>query len=65
MQGLVKTLTDKGFGFIRGEGETKDVFFHKSGLESAEFDDLREGDRVEYEVVESEKGPKAIGVRLV
>lgn len=58
-------MTEKGFGFITPEGERKDVFFHASGLEGITFSELREGDEVEFETEDSDKGLRAIGVRLV
>ena len=64
MFGTIKRLTDKGFGFITPEGESKDVFFHTSALVDVAFDDLRVGDRVSFETEESEKGPRAVNVML-
>ena len=47
--GTIKTIRDdKGFGFIRPEGASQDLFFHSSGVEGTSFDQLREGDRVEF-----------------
>lgn len=66
MQGKVKKLTDKGFGFITpDDGSRKDLFFHVSALKGVSFDSLREGDTVEFDMIEGEKGPKAIDVRIV
>ncbi|MCX6717801.1 MAG: cold shock domain-containing protein [bacterium] len=62
MTGTIKTLIDKGFGFITREGETKDLFFHSKELVGVSFDELRVGDKVSFEVIESEKGPAATGV---
>jgi CspA family cold shock protein len=62
MTGKIKTLIDKGFGFITREGETKDLFFHSKELVGVSFDELRVGDTVSFEVIESEKGPAATGV---
>lgn len=64
MTGTIKTLTDKGFGFIAREGETKDLFFHSKELVGITFDELKVGDTVSFEVVENEKGPAATGVSL-
>jgi CspA family cold shock protein len=61
-QGVIKRLTDKGFGFIGVEGEEKDYFFHATELQNAEFNDLREGDNVEFEVAQGDKGPQAVNV---
>ena len=63
MQGTIKTLiTEKGFGFIAREGEIKDLFFHSKELKGVTFDELKVGDAVTFEVVESEKGPAATNV---
>ena len=63
-QGQIKTLTDRGFGFISGEGA--DIFFHMSTLESgSQFDMLREGQPVEYESEPGDRGPRATMVRIV
>ena len=62
-QGTIKKLvSDKGFGFIAGEG--KELFFHQSSVEGTNFDDLREGDSVEYTEGDSPKGPRAETVTL-
>lgn len=62
MNGTIKTLTDRGFGFISREGETKDLFFHSKELVGVTFDELKVGDEVTFEVVDGEKGPAATGV---
>lgn len=63
MQGKIKTLkAEKNFGFIAIEGESKDIFFHSTGLINAQFPELAIGDSVSFEVEESEKGPKAVKV---
>ncbi len=62
MNGVIKTLTDRGFGFISREGETKDLFFHSKELKDVTFDELKVGDAVTFEVVEGEKGPGAVNV---
>jgi len=62
MQGTIKTLTDRGFGFISREGETKDLFFHAKELVGVSFDELKVGDAVTFEVVDGEKGPAATSV---
>jgi CspA family cold shock protein len=60
--GTIKTLTDRGFGFIAREGEAKDLFFHSKELVGVTFDELREGDTVTFEVTEGDKGPAATKV---
>ena len=62
MNGTIKRLTDKGFGFIAVEGEEKDLFFHSSSLIDVTFDELREGDAVTFETEDSDKGPRATNV---
>ena len=63
--GTVARLTDKGFGFISIEGQQKDLFFHSNELVNCKFDELREGDKVSFEVGESPKGPNAVKVSRV
>ncbi|OGI60874.1 cold-shock protein [Candidatus Nomurabacteria bacterium RIFCSPHIGHO2_01_FULL_38_19] len=60
--GTIKTLTDKGYGFIAREGEVKDLFFHSKELVGVMFDELKVGDAVSFTVVDSEKGPSATQV---
>lgn len=61
-EGTIKRLTEKGFGFI-DVGGTKDLFFHMSALKGGlSFDDLREGQRVQYEEGMGPKGPAAESV---
>ena len=64
MNGVVKTKTDKGYGFISRDGEEKDLFFHSSDLEGVTFDELQEGASVTFDVVEGDKGPSAKNVKL-
>ena len=64
-QGTIKKLTDRGFGFISREGNDKDLFFHSKELQGVSFEDLREGDKVEFEVSESPKGPCAVNVSKI
>ncbi|KKW23690.1 MAG: Cold shock-like protein [Candidatus Kaiserbacteria bacterium GW2011_GWB1_52_6] len=60
--GTIARLTDKGFGFIKREGQEKDLFFHSNELVGVSFDELREGDTVTFEVADSPKGPNAVKV---
>lgn len=64
-EGTIARLTDRGFGFIAREGQEKDLFFHSNELKNVEFKDLREGDKVTFEVSESPKGPNATNVNKV
>ena len=59
---IKKMVRDRGFGFIRGE-DGKEVFFHRSGLNAADYDGLSEGDSVEYVVQEGPRGARAENVR--
>lgn len=64
MKGTVKWFDDvKGFGFISPDDESKDCFVHHSEIMSEGFRSLDEGDRVEFERVEGQKGPAAENVR--
>jgi cold shock protein len=63
MTGTIKTLTDRGFGFISREGEAKDLFFHSKDLNGVTFDELRQGDTVSFEVQQGEKGLSAVNVQ--
>lgn len=62
-EGTIARLTDRGFGFIAREGQEKDLFFHSKDLQGVEFNELREGDKVTFEVAESPKGPNATNVK--
>lgn len=62
MQGTIARVTDRGFGFIAREGEEKDLFFHANELQNVQFNDLREGDKVTFEVTEGPKGLNAVNV---
>jgi CspA family cold shock protein len=54
----------KGFGFIEAAELEKDVFVHHSGIAGDGYHHLKEGDQVEFELEETEKGPQAVNVRL-
>jgi len=64
-EGTVVRLMDKGFGFVSVEGMEKDLFFHLNELQNVEFDDLKQGDKVTFEVTEGPKGPQASNVSRV
>ena len=64
-KGTVKWFNNqKGYGFITGE-DGKDVFVHFSGLNMEGFKTLEEGQSVEYEVTEGDKGPQATNVTVI
>jgi CspA family cold shock protein len=57
--GKIKTLVrDRGFGFIQVEGSSEDVFFHSSSLSDGDFDSLREGQSVEFDMERDPRDPK-------
>ena len=64
-EGTIARLTDRGYGFISREGEEKDLFFHANEVVDITFDDLKEGDKVTFEVEDSPKGPSATQVKRV
>lgn len=64
MNGIVKTKTDRGFGFISREGEAKDIFFHSNDLSGVTFDELQVGAAVTFDIEQGEKGPSAKNVKL-
>tara|TARA_Y100000768_G_scaffold351629_1_gene302670 strand:+ start:482 stop:679 length:198 start_codon:yes stop_codon:yes gene_type:complete len=60
INGTVKFFnTRKGFGFIEGE-DNKDIFVHASNL----IDQIKDGDKVSFELEDTEKGPSAINVKI-
>jgi CspA family cold shock protein len=60
---IKKVIADRGFGFIAAE-DAKEYFFHRGGLDSSlDFDRLVGGERVEFEIETSAKGPRANRVR--
>ena len=64
--GVIKWFDNKkGFGFIVGPEGEPDIFIHYSAIEGGGFRSLRDGEQVEYERVESEKGPQARNVRRI
>jgi CspA family cold shock protein len=56
---------DKGYGFIRPDGGGKDVFVHHSVIVMDGFKSLKRGDRVEFEIIDDPKGPRASNVRRI
>jgi CspA family cold shock protein len=63
-----RLVRDRGFGFIRPEGASEDIFFHSSALQGGIFDQLNEGQAVEFDKEADPRDPKrsrAINVRAV
>lgn len=66
--GRVKWFNEsKGYGFIeyQVEGQGKDVFVHYTGIQGSGFKTLYENQEVEFELIEGEKGAKAVNVQLL
>ena len=64
-EGVVKWFNDsKGFGFIEQE-DGPDVFVHHSAINSSGFRSLNEGDRVNFEIEQGQKGPAAANVSVI
>lgn len=62
-QGTIVRLNEKRFGFIKVEGMEKDLFFHANELVGTTWEDLREGDKVSFQVdANGPKGPSAVQV---
>ncbi|HEV8120426.1 MAG TPA: cold shock domain-containing protein [Candidatus Polarisedimenticolia bacterium] len=65
-RGKVKWFNDaKGYGFITPEDGSKDVFVHHTAIQSQGFRTLQEGETVEFEITQGQKGPAAANVRKV
>ena len=64
--GTVKWFNaDKGFGFIVPDGEGPDLFVHHSAIQTQGYRELRENQRVEFDITQGQKGPQAENVRPV
>jgi cold shock protein len=61
---IKKLVRDRGFGFI-SDTDGRELFFHQSGVLEMAFKTLSEDQQVEFEVEKSDKGPRAIDVRVV
>ena len=61
----VKWFNDaKGFGYITPDDGSKDVFVHFSAIQSSGFKTLKENDKVQYDLEQSPKGPRAANLRI-
>ena len=66
IKGKVKFFNEKkGYGFITKADGLGDVFVHFSAIQEQGFKNLKEGEEVEFEVEQAEKGPQAINVRKI
>ncbi len=63
MEGTIKRWLDRGFGFIAVEGQDDEVFVHHTSLDGVS--ELREGQKVEFEIEDGPKGPRATNVKVV
>lgn len=64
LKGKVKWFNSaKGFGFVNVDGESRDIFVHYSSIDMEGFKTLKEGEEIEFELVEGPKGPQAHKVR--
>ncbi|WP_424245657.1 CspA family cold shock protein [Elusimicrobium posterum] len=65
-QGKIKWFNDqKGYGFITPDDGSQDLFAHYQEIQGEGFKTLAEGQSVEFEVANSEKGPKAVNIRKI
>jgi CspA family cold shock protein len=65
-KGKVKWFNDKkGYGFIVPEDGSKELFVHHSSIQGEGFKTLKENQEVEYDVENSDKGPKAVNVKKI
>ena len=66
MKGKVKWFNEsKGFGFATPEDGSKDVFVHFSAIQGSGFKTLAENDSIEFDIEQSDKGPRAVNVKKV
>jgi len=61
---IKKLVRDRGFGFI-SDTDGREVFFHQSSLNETTFTALQEDQKVEFDVEKSDKGPRAINVKII
>jgi CspA family cold shock protein len=64
LKGTIKrVIRERGFGFISAE-DGREIFFHRSALEGADFDALEEGNSLEFDVEKGPRGPRAVNVKM-
>jgi CspA family cold shock protein len=61
---IKKLVGERGFGFI-SDNDGREVFFHQNNIVDSKFSDLKEDQEVEFDVEASEKGPRAVNVRVI
>jgi CspA family cold shock protein len=61
---IKKLIRERGFGFI-SDTDGRELFFHRSSVLDAKFDSLNEEQEVEFEVEKSDKGPRAVNVKVI
>ncbi|MFT7557347.1 MAG: CspA family cold shock protein [Planctomycetota bacterium] len=62
---IARLVADRGFGFVAQEGVEKDLFFHSTELQNVQFSELHEGDTLEFEIEDGQKGPSAVRINKV
>ncbi len=65
MLGKIKCIKQLGFGFIRPEGGGDDIYFHASWVIDKKFDELKEGDQVQFDLSENAQGSTAENISLI
>ncbi len=64
-QGTIRRLmADRGFGFIQAEGKKQDLFFHRNSVQKVSFEDLKEGDLVEFDVQRDERRGRESAINI-
>ena len=61
---IIKKIDHRGFGFIQAEDSEDEIFFHFSELKEVSFEELKIGQKVEFEIKEDPRGPQASDVKL-
>jgi CspA family cold shock protein len=61
---VIKINKGSGYGFIRGDEDGREIFFHQRWLKLVKFRDIREGSRMVFDIHESQRGPRAVNLRF-